>query len=380
MEKSKNFINKPLTHSVPFSALKPFNSTFNNKNNNNNYNININDNSKTQLLTKKRITNNNPYNQQFNKENISGNLKKIELNTNKTPNKNSSYSNNNNNKFNKSKSKSPIKKFSFINEKNYYRNNYLNTFTNTNLNNNFRSMENNDLLLDEENTINYLTSKIEKNCFISNKQKYKSNNNIRSPYRKLNENKQINKANLFNNNNYNNENECEDEDIYNDNFINYKGESALKELNIENKGDKVSFLYTNTNKSNFPNNKNKKNFESFAFGVELNRLKNQETFKDLNKENNKDNIKEYESFNKVIEKSRQDKFIMDNIEKERIKKEKFDLLKKSRFLNNNNNNNNNNLNLKSKKSNLINKDRKKINCQIKSKIVSFDELMSLSEN
>ena len=335
MEKSKNFINKPLPP-TPLTILKPFNLSSNN----------------SKMLMKKRITNNNnefirnnnhdsmkkKSDEKINKENISAKCNKFELN--KTPNKKNFLNLN----FDKSASKSPLKKFSY-NKNNF---NNLNSFGNGN----------NNLQLDEENTINYLSSRFENNCFISN---HKNKFIAKSPLTRTFENKENNYKN--NNNLFNKENE---KDFDNDNFINYTGESELNEFEFER--NNLPYLNSLTIRRNFPFDK--KPMKSFDFGI--NNIKSQNN----NNNNNNNNNEEFEDFSKVMEKSRQDKFLMDNIEKERIKKEKIDQIKKLRFSTNNANMKPNNLSIKERKSNLINKDRQKLCNNKRNKIVSFDELMS----
>lgn len=304
----------------------------------------------------------------------------------------------------RSNSKSPIKKmtFSYENSNNNNNNNYF--FNNYNNNNKYKfncnSSGNNNsnsngycLNLDEENTINNLSSRIEKYCNISKRYLNKNANNrsnAKSDLSNLSSSKKKSSFTAQDKKAFQSKSplkfymeQNKENDFTNDNFIDYTGAensnfnsifgnvnalnvstcgatSIRKMFDFEIEKDKCS-------KENF-NINNNNNFQNKFRAKPLNR--------DIFSKNpTAQNSTEIESFNSILEKSRQDKFALDKLEKEKAKKAKINEIKTSKFgvnkasLNAAGNNRktvngNNKLQMKRNVSNLN-----------KTKIVDFNELM-----
>jgi hypothetical protein len=358
-EKSKLFINKPL-HPTPLTLIKPFNLSSNN----------------SKLLMKKRMVSVNP-NEINNK--ISEHMRKkceshifkenMLLNNkiifNKTPNKFKFCA-----KTERSNSKSPLKKMTFTYENS---NNFFNNKpkSSNNSNNNGYCLN-----LEEENSLNNLSSRIEKYCNISKRYMTKKGNN----YSNCKSDRSCTSSNKKSTNvqekkaipsksplKFYFEQKTQNE-FSNDNFINFCGKENTKCKNTLDSANALNISTcgaTSIRKMFDFDNENEKSKEN----CNLNKFKAKPLKKDVfNKTNSSKISSEIESFNSILEKSRQDKFALDKLEKEIVKKAKINEIKTSKFA----------INKASNYKNMTNYNNFQIKRNVKNfnnKIVDFDELM-----
>ncbi len=292
----------------------------------------------------------------------------------------------------RSNSKSPIKKmtFSYENQNNNYSNDNNNNFNNSQLNNDGYCLN-----LEEENSINNLSSRIEKYCNISKRYMKKNANNIsnsklnrilpcssnkKNSFPHLDKKANQSKSPL----NFYFEEKNKENHLTNDNFINYNGtensnfnsiyDTANAPLNISTCGaTSIRKMF------DFENEKDKCKENNFNSKFKAKPLK-----QDIFSNNSPNHISnETETFNSILEKSRQDKFALDKLEKEKAKKAKISEIKTSKFGINKNSSSNSNGNINNKKKAAIGNNsnnnfqikRNAINLNNKKKIVDFNELM-----
>lgn len=275
-------------------------------------------------------------------------------------------------KIERSYSKSPLKKMTFDYDNSNYFSSKSKFNTNSNVNNGYC------LNLEEENSLNQLSSRIEKHCNISRRLMNKSGNKINSNSKS---DRSFTSSNKKNNITHNNKafdsksplkfylDQKNNIESTNDNFINYTGNEYANQLNISTCG-------ATSIRKMFDFDNEKKNT--------ISKCLNKSTIKTINKDSsNKTNSSqisnEIESFNSILEKSRQDKFALDKFEKEQAKKAKIKEIKTSKFGLNKSSNVIND----SKKFTVTNKEdfqmKKNLKYMTQNKFVDFDELM-LTEN
>jgi len=328
------------------------------------------------------------------KENVFINNKII---MNKTPNQFKFIS-----KTEKSNSKSPIKKMTFSYEpaSNYNNNTFLNNKSKySNLNEN-----GNCLNLEEENSINNLSSRIEKYCNISKRYLIKKtiNSNLsnnKSDRSDISANKINNlndKKTFLTNSDFNfNPYEEKENESSNDNFINFTGNNRENYNDLNDAGNPLNVSVcgaTSIRKMfDFENDKENKKETGNLYKFKARPLKKEifnysnynlnDKTSLLNNINNKNAKSEIVSFQAILEKSRQDKFAMDKLEKEKAKKVKINEIKVSKYtLNRDSNNNNPNNNKNGVINTTISSNLYKKNSNLnKNKIVDFNELMLTDE-
>ncbi len=285
----------------------------------------------------------------------------------------------------KSNSKSPIKKMTFSYENTIF--NYPNS--NTLLNSKNKYSSNNGLgtclNLEEENTINNLSTRIEKYCCISKRYKnnrnnlsnYKSDKNIDSSDINKSNNKYLNKRTSLEKSpfkfsledeykNINKEN-----DFLNDNFINYTGNDFNNNMSDNNIFLNISTCGATSIRKMFGEIENEKSKEK----INQYKFKARPLKKDIfnYKIDDSPNNNDAKFFQSILEKSKQDKFTLDKIERDIVKKAKINEIKVSKYGINKNSNANN-----KKKTALVCATKRNININ-RNKIVDYNELMLTDE-